>query len=255
MGWPKEDGEGSGSLQRQRRTGDTQASPAYTGFETFRDSESGPYLRSELRRLSPEETWSAINSRLHGLLRGMVERTRRGPIRITPCDLDRWHAYMFGKDFVSAGQIRRGDVEYPVRVMARGEVRERRQRGSAPDRISSGLDVTCRAFRDHVETVLERGGRIHTMSGALAATKLYAGILQIHPYEDGNGRTAFVALQAALLSQGMYVITFDDLEQHDGALGWALRDDARADPNPFATLLVERTMPAVEESWTDMLEQ
>jgi hypothetical protein len=53
----------------------------------------------------------------------------------------------------------------------------------------------------------------------------------------------------------MYVITFDDLEQHDGALGWALRDDARADPNPFAKLLVERTMPAVEESRTDMLEQ
>lgn len=229
--------------------------PAYTGFEAFRDSESGPYLRSELRRLSPEETGSAINSRLHGLLRGMVQRTQRGPIRITPRDLERWHAYLFGKDFVSAGQIRRGDVEYPVRVVARGEVRERRQRGSAPDRIRSDLEVTCRGFHHHIETVLERGSLVATMEGALAATKLYAGILRIHPYEDGNGRTAFVALQAALLSQGMYVITFDDLERHDGALGWALRDDARADPNPFARLLVERTMPAVEEWRTDMLEQ
>lgn len=229
--------------------------PAYTGFETFRDSESGPYLRSELRRLSPEETWSAIDSRLHGLLRGMVQRTRWGPIRITPGDLDRWHGYMFGKDFVSGGQIRRGDVEYPVRVVAGKEVRERRQRGSAPDRIRSDLEVTCRAFREHVDTVLERGGRVDAMQGALAATKLYVGILQIHPYEDGNGRTAFAALQAALVSQGMYGVFFDDLERHDDALGWALRGDVRADLSPLAKLVIERMNEAAQESTADMLKR
>jgi fido (protein-threonine AMPylation protein) len=160
---------------------------------------------------------------------------------------------MFREDFVSGGQIRRGDVEYPVRMVGLGEVRERRQRGSAPDRIRWDLDVTCRAFRDHIETVLERGGRVGTMQGALAATKLYARILKIHPYEDGNGRTAFVALQAALLSQGMYGVFFDDLERHDDALGWALRDDARADPNPLAELLIERANAAVREPRTGML--
>ncbi len=58
------------------------AFPAYTGFETFRDSDISPYYRSELRRLSPDETWAAINARLLGLLRGIHARTLRGPVAI-----------------------------------------------------------------------------------------------------------------------------------------------------------------------------
>jgi hypothetical protein len=61
---------------------------------------------------------------------------------------------------------------------------------------------------------------------------------------DGNGRVAFVALQTALLSQGMHAIVFDDLRRHDEALGHALRDDDKRDARPLARLVVERATAA-----------
>lgn len=216
--------------------------PAYTGFETFRDSDISPYYRSELRRLSPDETWAAINARLLGLLRGIHARTLSGPVAIDPAQLDRWHRYLFGQDFHGAGRIRRGNVAYPVLTDRDGP--ERLQRGTAPARVRGELDVACQAFEKHLRLVASGGGELDLAAGALAAAELYADILRIHPYDDGNGRLAFVALQAALLSQGMHAITFDDLRSHDEALGHALRDDADRDAAPLARLVVERETAA-----------
>jgi fido (protein-threonine AMPylation protein) len=227
--------------------------PTYTGFESFRDSDTAPYYRSERRRLSSEETWTFINQRLHGLMRGVNDLARTGPVAITPDQLHRWHRYMFGEDFWSGGRVRRGDIEYLARIVEKGAVRERRQRGSAPDRIRGDLEAACRAFQAHINSVLVGGGEVEMKAGALAATELYAGILRIHPYEDGNGRAAFVALQAALRSQGMYAVSFDDITRHDEALGPALRSDIDPNPGPFAELVIERINAAALEVDRSML--
>lgn len=240
-----------GGQQPPRRG--SQRVPTYTGFESFRDSIDAPYYRSERRRLSPEETWTFINQRLHGLMRGVNDMARTRPVAITPGQLHRWHRYMFGEDFGSGGQVRQGDIEYPVRTVEKGTVRERRQRGSAPDRVRGDLDAACRAFQAHIDSVLAGGGEVEMKTGALAATELYASILRIHPYEDGNGRAAFVALQAALRSQGMYAVSFDDITRHDEALGSALRSDIDPDAGPFAELVIERINAAALEVDRSML--
>jgi len=162
-------------------------------------------------------------------------------VAITTDQLHRWHRFLFREDFGSAGKVRRGSSEYPVVVIeGDGEVRRRPQRGSDPQRIGPELDETCRAFQAHIDSVGAGGGVVDMTAGTLAATRLYASILRIHPYEDGNLRAAFVALQAALRSQGMWAVYFDDIERHDKELGWALRNDDAQDRRPFANLLVER---------------
>jgi fido (protein-threonine AMPylation protein) len=219
--------------------------PDYTGFESFRDSDISPYYRSELRRLPPEETWTAINARLLGLLRGIHTRSLRGPVEIDPAQLDRWHAYLFGQDFTGAGRTRRGNVTYPVAVADCGKVVEHLQQGTPPERVRGELDVACRAFATHLDAVATGGGgEVDLAAGTMAAATLYAAVLRIHPYADGNGRLAFVVLQAALLSQGMYAIAFDDLARHDHLLGYALRDGLGCDVNPIAALIAEREAAA-----------
>ena len=71
---------------------------------------------------------------------------------------------------------------------------------------------------------------------------MYAGILRVHPFADGNHRTGFVALSAALWSLGLPAveITQDaDLVDHDDAVAPALfsRD---GDIEPLAQLLATR---------------
>lgn len=215
--------------------------PSYTGVETYRDIDISPYYRSELRRLSPEETWAAINARLLGLLRGLHAQALIRPIAIDPGQLDRWHGYLFGQDFHGAGRARRGNVAYPVQAEDGGP--ERLQRGTDPDRVRQELGVVCRAFQAHLRDVAAAGAELDATAGARAAAELYAGILRVHPYDDGNGRLAFVALQAALLSQGMHAIVFDDLRGHDLALGPALRHADR-DLAPLARLVAAREADA-----------
>ena len=77
---------------------------------------------------------------------------------------------------------------------------------------------------------------------AMAAGRLYADILRIHPFADGNLRGALPALQAALVSLGSPMVHFEAaVAEHDEALGWALRADAESRTvEPFVELLLSR---------------
>ncbi len=71
---------------------------------------------------------------------------------------------------------------------------------------------------------------------------LYAGILRVHPFADGNHRTAFVALSAALWSLGLPAVEFadnKDMTDHDSAVAPALISPD-GDVEPFARLLATR---------------
>ncbi len=72
----------------------------------------------------------------------------------------------------------------------------------------------------------------------LVAVRLYAKVLSIHPFVDGNGRTAFTILQYALVRSGLVCVALDDYAEHQWALGAALRIDSRQSYDPLQTLLV-----------------
>jgi fido (protein-threonine AMPylation protein) len=75
---------------------------------------------------------------------------------------------------------------------------------------------------------------------AVSAGRLYATILAVHPFVDGNLRAAFVALHAALLAVGIPRVAFGEvLAEHDLALGWATRSDDSRTIEPLAALMVE----------------
>jgi len=74
-----------------------------------------------------------------------------------------------------------------------------------------------------------------------AVAALYAGILRVHPFVDGNHRVSFVALSAALWSFGLPNVEFEDDREtiaHDDALVPALESE-HGSIERFAQLLAD----------------
>jgi hypothetical protein len=71
------------------------------------------------------------------------------------------------------------------------------------------------------------------------------------PFEDGNLRASFPALQGALISLGAAPVHFDQaVAEHDEALGWALRPEAeKRTVVPIVELLARRTDEAAGAGW------
>ncbi len=112
--------------------------------------------------------------------------------------------------------------------------------GSSPDALLGDLAEVCAAFNNGTARLDQRGTGIAEQTRVVAA--LYAGILRVHPFADGNHRTAFVALSAALWSLGLPAVEFaddKDMIDHDRAVAPAVITPD-GDVEPFARLLVTR---------------
>ncbi len=149
-----------------------------------------------------------------------------------------WHGAIFGRSFPhDGGRFRRERAFFGV-VTDRGGMRQ--IEGSSPDALLRDLAEVCAAFNDGIARLDQRRTGIAEQTRVAAA--LYAGILRVHPFADGNHRTAFVALSAALWSLGLPAVEFaddKDMTDHDHAVAPALVSPNR-DIEPFARLLATR---------------
>jgi fido (protein-threonine AMPylation protein) len=112
--------------------------------------------------------------------------------------------------------------------------------GTAPDSLLRNLAEVCAEFNRGTAQLDRRDTGIAEQTRVVAA--LYAGILRVHPFADGNHRTAFVALSAALWSLGLPAVEFaddKDMTDHDSAVAPALISPG-GDIEPFARLLAAR---------------
>ena len=112
--------------------------------------------------------------------------------------------------------------------------------GSSPDALRRDLVEVCVSFTNSVGQLGKQNAAV--LEQTRVAGAMYADILRVHPFADGNHRTGFVALSAALWSMGLPAVEFAqdaDLADHDDAVAPALfsRD---GDIEPFAQLLATR---------------
>jgi prophage maintenance system killer protein len=106
--------------------------------------------------------------------------------------------------------------------------------------ILTRLRGACETYNTKQAALQYRMGTLAAVEGATPPAELYAAILEIHPFIDGNLRAAFVALQVGLASLGLPLIDFRSvLEYHDECLGWAMRGDTDRTIAPLAELIVE----------------
>lgn len=214
----------------------------FPGFAGFRDDESSLFYRSHVRAFdTPQETAAEITSRLSRVVFAVVKDAARRPLPMGVADLLRWHTGIFKTTFpYQAGKIRDAQTQFGVRWREGEETQGRLVCGSDPGRIRAELQTAFAAY--NIERERRAPEQRSARETAIVAASLYADILRTHPFEDGNLRGAFPALQGALVSLGGWPVDFEAaLTEHDEALGWALRADGEnRTALPFAELLLER---------------
>jgi fido (protein-threonine AMPylation protein) len=149
-----------------------------------------------------------------------------------------WHGAIFARHFPYDGGRFRQERAYFGVVTADGGMRQ--IEGSSPDTLRRDLAAICISFNGGVERLRKRNASLLEQTRTVGA--LYAGILRVHPFADGNHRTGFVVLSAALWSSGLPAVEFardKDMTDHDDAVAPALFS-ADGDIEPFARLLATR---------------
>jgi prophage maintenance system killer protein len=211
----------------------------------FRDTTGSRFYRA--RDLSPEETWERIRGELARVLNDARDAFFGRPRRI---DLERvrwWHGAIFSRLFPHEGGRFREEPAFHGVVLPGGGQRE--LEGTPPAEIRRGLKAVCDEFNRCLEQLADPD-RTGVLDRCRAAAALYAGIIRVHPFVDGNHRTAFVALSAALWSLGLPNVEFasdEEMLAHDHALAPALLPDGR-DSEEFAQLLTERIESARKDT-------
>jgi fido (protein-threonine AMPylation protein) len=208
-----------------------------THHPRYRDNEGSRFYRAG--RLSPQETWRVLGDELGRVLDDAERAFWRKPLRMDAERVRWWHGAIFARCFPhDGGRFRKERAFFGV-VMPAGGMRQ--LEGSSPETLRQDLEEVCVSFNQCVDA-LSGSAASELMACTRAAGALYAGILRVHPFADGNHRTSFVVLSSALWSFGLPNVRFlDDPEMiaHDDAVTGALLSDA-GDVEPFARLLAER---------------
>jgi fido (protein-threonine AMPylation protein) len=221
------------------------AAAARATFAVFHDDpESELYCASGM---TPEETWRAITEQVAIVAADAAVEAARG-YDATPRDIGRWHRLIFERWFPEqAGRVRVGEEQGQYGVVWGSR--------AAPELQTvvscKGRNVQARlrrAFAGLQSAVAERedahreGRRRKLREATLPVAAFYAKLLSTHPFFDGNGRTAYVALQYALVRLGATGVALPDHDEQQWALGQGLRSGGRHhDYTPLADLF-ERTI-------------
>jgi fido (protein-threonine AMPylation protein) len=216
-----------------------------SSFYGFRDKEPSPFYCAA--GLTPQETWDEILASLEELINRLVRVRESRRVEISVDAIADWHREIFKSTFPDdAGRFRYKDpagqwehVEFGVDVGTRRSRVVRWRSGRHPARIRHGLVTVIQQLDQATNDLEQMGSRRELLDATFIAGRLYARILSIHPFVDGNLRTAYVALSVTLLNLGLPMVEFADLAVHDERLGSALRVDGKQDYRPFSELIQE----------------
>jgi fido (protein-threonine AMPylation protein) len=211
-------------------------------FRVFADHPESPFFRADRR--TPEETWDEICDCGASAINDVRSRIRADKQPVEPGLIRHWHHVIFESTFPRdagrfRGKLEDGSWEEVFFGVAVGTARTQRVRpvkGAHPNRIEPQLGQICDQFNSHAEETLEAG--VTTLrASSTACARLYARVLNVHPFIDGNLRAAFTTLQFALQTLDLPMVEFPNIEEHNAALDTALRVDSNQSYDPLGTLI------------------
>lgn len=223
---------------RAERLLDMAGAVSRATFGPFNDLPESEFY--EAPALTPEQTWEAIAEQVAhacalALLWGLNGE------EITAHRIALVHEIIFGTTFPAvAGRIRRAgeEVTYGIVLGLAEKPTMKIQRGTSSRQLQRKLDVVCKDF-NRSALVEDRRGEAVLEELIETAAKLYVKILSAHPFPDGNGRTAYVLLQYALVRLGLVAVALDDFRAHQLALGYALRVDGKQSYRQLVALIAD----------------
>ncbi|MGH2712564.1 MAG: Fic family protein [Thermoleophilaceae bacterium] len=199
--------------------------------------------------LTPEETWKAITERVAVVTAEVVAQASDGYVAV-PRDVRLWHERIFGFWFPEqAGRQRVGeersqfDVVWGTKERPQPETIVSCKGSSVSQRLGEAFSALREAIEERDAAVADERQR-KLSDATLPAAKFYAKLLSTHPFFDGNGRVAYVALQYALVRLGATGVALPDHDEQQWALGQALRRGGRHQNYEALAVVFEETIRA-----------
>jgi fido (protein-threonine AMPylation protein) len=237
---------------------DLLASARKAALVTFADFEEDPRSAFAIAPgRTEEETWHEIRGHVaETAALALTQALTQQPV--TPSMLDAWHERIFSSTFPEAAGRRRSGrrsvyYTYVVAVRPDGELQTAGGTGTGARSLTKRLRKSCVELNEtaaRFDAARSEDAQTEALPSlrevTRAAAKFYTKFLSAHPYPDGNGRTAYVALQYALVRLGATGVELADFAEQQVALGRALRTDARHSYEPLAILLERKIRSAAE---------
>lgn len=229
--------------EEQRRQA-RAAEAARTTFSKPRDRDGSVYFCAD--NLTPEETSRRLVEEIMRVAAILGTDAANGG-SLCANDLELIHRgvfeSVFGEKTLSFRELDHPGVTYPVWGLgACGEPQMRVQYGSAPKQIRRAIGRAFSRLELDVADLTLRGQRsdeIPLRDAVLPAVRIYTQIVAIHPWEDGNGRTAWLVLTHTLIRCGVLAVATDPSRETRVALGRAITKTGRRDLQPLVGLLVK----------------
>jgi fido (protein-threonine AMPylation protein) len=240
-------GQASRSSARRGVSAAVTVIAARATFAIFRDEPTSPFYCAE--GMSPEQTWKAITEQVAVVTAEVVAQASECYVAV-PRDVRLWHERIFGPWFPDeAGRQRVGeersqfDVVWGTRDRPRTETIVSCKGSSVSKRLGEAFTALRQAIEERDAAVANERQR-KLGDATLPAAKFYAKLLSTHPFFDGNGRVAYVALQYALVRLGATGVALPDHDEQQWALGQALRRGGRHQNYVALAVLFEETIRA-----------
>lgn len=215
------------------------AQQTFAGFEERPDSEY-----HQAPDLTAEETWARAAQEL-GRVAALttLEGYRDQPLEAADIELIHRAIFepVFGERTLGFRSRRSEEVTYPIILGDPEHPQLSSRRGTGGKQVERNLGRALKTFEEEIAAFTLQPGRDRPTvnEAATSAVKLYAKVIGIHPFFDGNGRTAWAVFSYALQRCGLVEIAVPPTATTRWALGRALRQDGSQEYEPLIELVVE----------------
>lgn len=212
-------------------------------FEQFRDEPDSDFYRAPGR--TPEQTWHEVRDRV-GIVAVEAAALALDDATLTPEIVLGWHRRIFETTFPSdAGRTRSGRnaITYGYVAGSKDAPVNKTGRGTRARALPRRLRKVCNEFNEAAAEA-EGSRDSQLLDATFPAARLYAKLLSAHPFNDGNGRACYVALQFALVRLGAVTVSLPDYAEQQWHLGRALQTGGGQSYEPLARYLAERIRAA-----------
>jgi fido (protein-threonine AMPylation protein) len=224
---------------QERKLAEAAVRAAQTSFAGFEEKAGSDYHQAP--GLTPAETWVKVAEEL-GRVSALttIEGYRDQAMEVADIELIHKGIFepVFGEKALGFRSLRKHGVTFPIVLGKKDAPHRGARRGTGGKQVRQNLGKALAVFERDVEA-LGAADRPPLEDAARAAVRLYAKVIGIHPFFDGNGRTAWAVLSYAVQRCGLVEIAIPPSDETRWALGRALRQDGSQSYEPLTDVVVD----------------
>ncbi|HSS42691.1 MAG TPA: Fic family protein [Solirubrobacterales bacterium] len=212
----------------ERQLAEAAVRAAGTSFAGFEEKQESEYHQAP--GLTPSQTWARVAEEL-GRVSALTTLAGHRDQGLVVADIELIHRGIFepvfGDQVLGFRSEKTDKVEFPVVKGSRDSPVVCTRHACGGRRVGEKLRKALSVFEREVATLAaleepELAEAVHV------AIKLYAKVIGIHPFFDGNGRTAWAVFSYAVQRCGLVEVAIPPSGETRWALGQALRQQDRS---------------------------